>query len=202
MSYTTMHGVPESGEIVRLKVYRNAHHSAFLWWKVIAEHYGPGKDGELHIHDFDFFRDCFIGSTGDTDGMGRVWNLARNKVVDPVHRAIIRLTFDDVMVERKRLPEFADLLDRFVADFGTINTGHAQKIAEDVRGLIADCVTFDGICFTWTSVADDMWMREDTSEKDECGDKFWRPFDLSKDAPPQWLFQSMIQAGLWDGDVK
>jgi len=201
-----MHGVPKSGEIVDLKEYNNAHRSAMLWWKTITEHSAPGKDGKLHISNFDFFKDCFIGSLkpGGVGGMSLVWDLARNKAVDPVHRAIIRLTFDDVMVERSRLLEFADILDHFVADFGTISTGHAQEIAKDVRELAEgdEHTSLSGVCFTWTSVSDAMWMRKDATEKDEEGDDLWRMFDLSKDPSPQWLFKSMIEGGLWDEVTK
>lgn len=201
MSYSTLHLVPAVGAtvggITEHKTYRNSHRSAAMWWRTIAEYYRPGSDGKLNASSFDYFRDCFIALTGG--GMDRVWRLASNKKVDPAHRAMIQLTFDNCMVERNYMGDLADILARFVEDFGTINTGHAKKIEKDIRDILDHVIRdrYTGVCFTWTSVAD-VWMREDITEVDEEGEKLWRAYDLSKDPPPMWMFQSMTDAGLWN----
>lgn len=186
MSYTELHYVPRQGELYGVKEYRNSHRSASLWWQTLANHYRPAMDGaeKIKLHDFGFdYTKAFWG--GADDGMRPVWMLAGCQEVEPHHRLVMALTFDHVILEYQRLERAARALEQFVKDFGTINTGHAEEIARDLVAVPAgkDLV---GVCFTWTSVADDVWRYFPPNEDDEC-----RWYDVSKGSGHYWLFESM-----------
>lgn len=200
MSYTTMHVVPEKGEIWSHKEYANAHRSANLWWQTLAEHYQPGEDvsvhrpsfpqGKLFVYGYDFMKQ-YLGGEG---GMDPVWGLAKHPEVKFHHRLVMALTFDRMMVRFSRIYNLAHNLKLFVDDFGIYNTGHAREIAKDLLALhiryfernrkLPEEKRVAGVCFTWTSVSDDAW-KVLPREGDEL--RYW---DISRDEGHCWLFES------------
>lgn len=190
MSYTTLHVVPEKGEIWSHKGYANSHRSGSLWWQTLAEHYRPGANGDLFTYGYDFMKQYLSGP----GGMDLVWALARNPAVPFHHRLVMGLTLDLMMVRFNRIYNLAYNLKLFVDDFGTINTGHAREIAKDLLALYARYHERNrklsaekrvaGVCFTWTSVSDDAWKVLPPGEADP---RYW---DISRDEGHRWLFES------------
>ncbi len=194
MSCTTMHRVPKVGGIEDLQEYRNSHRSASMWWQVLAEHYRPGPDDKLNRPGFDYIRDCFLPFG---DGMDKVWKLYLHPDVKPHHRAVIALTFDQAVVSFDSIPDVSRCLTEFIKDFGTENTGHAANIATDLMKmhLLESPLHTAGVCFTWTSVASDVWERKQ-DKVDEDGEEVWSPFDISKDKDYFLLWEDLVEKKL------
>lgn len=167
MSYSTMHYVPEQGEIVGAVEFRNAWGWAASIWSRCCEHV-------LHT-----------GSAGawlfGEGVLTRIFSLIDEPGTPNELRLTIEASADKAVVLRSHFETVARALEAFNTAYpaaeGTVN--HLPAVAAALREVpeeLDDGRPIIGVCFTNTSVADDQWRREDPSIEDG-----YRWFDFSRD---------------------
>jgi hypothetical protein len=178
MSRTTLHPVPEKGEIEDFEEYQNSHGSAPYIWNALCRKYLK-LEAYYKLHEY-----C------EKNEMYKLWDLAKDENVEPHHRLVLATTFDHVMVKRKNLPKIVKAFESFVADFppGEYACSLPQQ-AEDLRKLYEDPSCY-AVCWTQTSVSGDHWTSYDKCE--HCGgtEMGHRGWDISKDEEHWFLFES------------
>lgn len=161
MSYVTIHKVPEVGAIESYAEAENAWLGAmYIWESMYLRYVSKG------VYDLDQVR------MNMHRNMQSVWDLAKDEQIPLEFRIVLTTTFDKVMVRRADLPRVIGAFSSFRLAFGGDNNlGQQQKA---LRELLNDETCY-AVCWTQTSVADDIWMVYE-QEKD---DHRW--YDLSRD---------------------
>lgn len=184
MSYSSLYGVPEKGEIEFMKKYQNSWGTAPHVWNDIFDKYIKTPENPYIFSQYD-----------------KLWPLADDEKLPEFERGMLKFTLDQLMVKKENFPELISIISEYVEKFpkdkGVVN--HWPQIAKDLSEL--DFSKYTAICFIWTSVADDVW-----DAKEKCVDCFnqvcekedhyneedgivWRKWDISKDEGHWFMFQ-------------
>lgn len=169
MSYTSMLQVPAKGEREAVHEYRNSHLSAFLVWQHLFDKHV--KKGE---HDYMF-----------SDSCQRVWNLANPKSpLVAYERDALELTFDKMVLKIQDIPRAIEAFKLIDADIKSMNTDimptHFPEICDHLLAIhVAADPKVAGVCFIWTSVADDVWDSPSRMSEEEPNCR--ARYDISRD---------------------
>lgn len=179
MSYTTLFGVPKSGEIEILEEYSNSHGSAPAIWLEIYEKYlkANAKTEYEGYHSEGVLTQMFDSEF--------------NKKLESHELSCLLLTGDNCMVKRENVKELCEsLLKMWVQskERNPQNVNHLKKISEDLQSL-SEQHTYVAFCFNWTSVCDDMWQNKD---RHECDCEF-----CTKEDDSHWLWDISKNKGHW-----
>jgi hypothetical protein len=137
----------DTGQVEEVEEYRNSWGGFARIWDSIYDAYLKNPNDK-----FDGWMD-FSGKNSK-----KLWALWKDPKVPKWIRQILTSTFDYAIVERERLNEYANLLDKFVDNFPVPDqVDHLADWAKEARKLAEDenCV---GICFHGTSCGDNLWL--------------------------------------------
>lgn len=169
MSYTSMFGVPEKGEIECLEEYRNAWLSAPLIWNFLSNKYM----NESAMNPF------------GNQALDSIFQLAEDenaKIPMLQHeKDALLLTADKVILRCDHFERMKQsLLFMWAATHSPKHQdNHLQKIANDLADVPK---IFIGVCFIWTSVDGDSWR---VFNHEEEAHEMW---DISKNEGHRFLF--------------
>ena len=174
MSYTTLYLVPEKGEIIEFEEYRNSWGSAPFIWSALFDKYLKSPNDPPY--------------TSWMSQSERLWKLAeKGGPLNKNEKICLMSTFDKVMVKKKNLPQLIDAFTWFYKHYK--KTGvvcHLMDQVKSFRDLLDrdDCYA---VCWCQTSVSDDVWDSERTTEDDDI-----LPWDISKDKGHFFLFDELL----------
>lgn len=154
MSSFTIKGLNSNGQIDDIVELKNAHGGAPLIWDTIAQKY-------LGLRPF--------GYNMETE---RLWPLWRDLNIPKSHRAVLAMTYDDVVVESSDFARAAEDVRLFLRDFppSSDRVNHLEKLAE----VFESAPAYEGIGFHWTSVSEDPFQGEYDEDTEE-----YAPHDFS-----------------------
>lgn len=175
MSYTTVHKVPESGEITEGFEIQNAWFGAMYVWEKLYWQY-------LHLGAKDEFSfGMMMGRDLDKpNSLKMVWDLYKQpKRIAEDDRIVLGTTFDKAMVKRENLPRLIEAFEGFIRRYGTNPNLDKQVIAYETLAKDETCYA---VCWTQTSVAGDAWLVYEKDKDDHRG------YDISRDTGHWFLF--------------
>lgn len=160
MSYVTIHKVPEKGEITDYAEIKNAWLGAmYIWESMYLRYISLGVYDMAQVQINMMNRD-----------MQKVWDLAKDEQIPLAFRIVLITTFDKCMVRRSDLPRVISAFSDFLMAFSGENNLVGQMNV--LRELSKDETCY-AVCWTQTSVADDIWH---VYESDD-----FRWYDVSRD---------------------
>lgn len=162
MSYVTIHKMPESGAIEEYVEIHNSWLGAmYIWESMYLRYISLGVYDMAQVHINMMNRD-----------MQKVWDLAKNEQIPLAFRIVLITTFDKVIVRRSDLPRVISAFSDFLMAFNGDNNLVEQMNA--LRELSKDETCY-AVCWTQTSVADDIWRVYEVENDDS------RWYDVSRD---------------------
>ena len=144
MSYTTVYLIQLDGAITELKDLPNSHGFGPFVWCAISEKYLGDRLAWSNIDE-------------DEDKLSA---FAYGKQVPRAWRAALLITYDQVVIEKVRFREIADLIRQFVMDVGIRGKvchlpGIAELLEQHAEGDV------QGMCFYVTSLVGNPWFDYD-----------------------------------------
>lgn len=137
--------------VVDVVSYQNAHGGAPLVWDHVSQKYLGTKPFEYMF--------C----------TEKLWPLWKNRSVPKEIRAVLGITYDDAVIEKKHFAQAASdigfFLDNFKINESHVNHWHAIKALLESE---PDC---DAVGFYWTSVAEDPFDQHVYDEEDELNEE-------------------------------
>lgn len=171
MSYSTLHIVDDDGDICDDSQYANSWGFAAMIWSALVKKYAaqiPGIDPA----------DRYL--TSNFDNWPRLWKATDALPLEPWERDVLVATYDRAMVRGADLVRMAESMEAFQATHAEQNrVCTLNAIAARLRDLAAGektKITAPDVCFTATSVAEDLWYVP-ADDPDEEG----RPYNVKKD---------------------
>ena len=198
MSYSRMYGVPESGEIVGVKDYRNGWAIAPVIWNYLWRKYIRLEGSDQYVAGYSFTSP----GVGMKSNWEFVWALSDdNSKLEPWEALCLALTFDKLVLRKENFKIVSLALYRMAE--ATYNPNEVNNILDIADDLIDDSLWegYIGACFMWTSVADDVWHRPyDDREDDENGEPIdgrWL-WDISKDEGHWFMFDEFEEFATYE----
>lgn len=179
MSYTSLFGVPASGELETVAEYRNGWGSAPVIWEFIWNKYLRTREAEKK----------YESAMHPQGNLQKVCDLANDGKLQEYERICVQLTYDRCIIRKEDFPKVAAALDTmYAATYNGEYVNHLKAIADDLRA--ADkWASYIGCCFRHTSVGDE-WT---VYEKDEDGNSDCRKYDVSRDEGHWFLELPSVQ---------
>lgn len=162
MSYTTVIAVWPGEKSEEMEELKNGHGSGPLVWGDMSQRYLPGGERSSYM-----FRDK------------ELWPLANRLDIPYHHRAVLAMTYDNMIVLREHYQRAAQCIRQYLADFpdNAIYVNHWPRIAEIFESN-PDC---PAIGLHLTSVCENPFSggwNEETEEYDQPDwSKFWSVFE-------------------------
>jgi hypothetical protein len=165
MSYTTIKAVWPGDRYEDIEELRNSWGSAPVVWEAMARTYLGTR----------FWHSNEVSGTD-----GKLWNLWKRESIPAQHRAVLALTFDNVLVTKEHYARAAADIRAFLADFqqSPEKVNHWPRIAE----LFESNPDYPALAFHWTSVTEDPLRGPWNEEAEEYGPTDWtKPWDMYKE---------------------